>query len=67
MTLPLSFRIENLKKLKNALIKNEAKLEEALYKDLGRSECEAPRPEQDRGAAWGGMSKFLYLTSLEHR
>ena len=41
VTLPLSFRIENLKKLKNALIKNEAKLEEALYKDLGRSECEA--------------------------
>jgi len=40
-TLPISFRIAQLKKLKKALIEYTPKIEEALYKDLGRSESEA--------------------------
>ncbi len=40
-TLSLKFRKEQLKKLKAAIIKNEKKLTDALYIDLGRSEIEA--------------------------
>ncbi len=40
-TLSIKFRKEQLKKLKNAIIKNEKKLTDALYIDLGRSEIEA--------------------------
>lgn len=40
-TLDISFRISQLKKLKNAVIKYEKEIEEALYKDLGRSKFEA--------------------------
>ena len=40
-TLPVGARIEALKKLKAAVIKNEKRLEEALQKDLGRTAVEA--------------------------
>lgn len=40
-TLDVKFRIEQLKKLREAVIKNEVKIEKALYEDLGRSEAEA--------------------------
>ena len=40
-TLNVKFRKEQLKKLKHAIIKNQALLEEALYKDLGRTSTEA--------------------------
>ena len=40
-TLDLKFRKDQLKKLKNALIKNQEKLEKALYEDLGRCDAEA--------------------------
>ena len=40
-TLDLKFRKEQLKKLKNALIKNQLKLEQALHEDLGRCDAEA--------------------------
>lgn len=40
-TLSIKFRKEQLKKLKNAIIKNQKKLTDALYTDLGRSEVEA--------------------------
>lgn len=40
-TLPVKFRIRQLKKLKAAIIANEKTLEEALAKDLGRSAVEA--------------------------
>lgn len=40
-TLSIKFRKEQLKKLKQAIIKNEKKLTDALYVDLGRSEIEA--------------------------
>ena len=40
-TLPVKFRIEQLKKLKNAIIKNEEKLVNALKEDLGRCYEEA--------------------------
>lgn len=40
-TLSISWRIKQLKKLKNAIIKYENELEEALHADLGRSKVEA--------------------------
>ena len=40
-TLDVKWRKEQLKKLKEAIIKNQKKLEEALYEDLGRSDTEA--------------------------
>lgn len=40
-TLDISFRKEQLKKLKEAIIKNQKKLEDALHTDLGRSDTEA--------------------------
>ncbi len=40
-TLSVKYRKEQLKKLKEALQKNEKKLEAALYEDLGRCEAEA--------------------------
>ncbi len=40
-TLDISFRIRQLKKLKQAVIDNEEMLEEALKNDLGRSKTEA--------------------------
>lgn len=40
-TIPLKYRIEQLKKLKRSVIKYQKPLEEAMYKDLGRSDCEA--------------------------
>ena len=40
-TLDVSWRIEQLKKLKNAVLKYEDELEEALHTDLGRSKVEA--------------------------
>ncbi len=40
-TLDLKFRKEQLKKLKNALIKNTEKLEKALHEDLSRCDAEA--------------------------
>ena len=40
-TLDVKWRIEQLKKLKNALITHEDDLVEALYKDLGRCKTEA--------------------------
>ena len=40
-TLDVDWRIEQLKKLKQAVIDNETKLEAALYEDLGKSKVEA--------------------------
>jgi len=40
-TLDYTFRIETLKKLKGLIIKNEAKIFEALHKDLGKPAFEA--------------------------
>ena len=40
-TLDIKFRKEQLIKLKKAIIANQAKLEKALYEDLGRSDVEA--------------------------
>ena len=40
-TLDIKFRKQQLKKLKDAIIKNSKKLEDALYEDLGRSDVEA--------------------------
>ena len=40
-TLDISFRVNQLKKLKNAIIKNEDKIKDALRKDLGRSNTES--------------------------
>lgn len=40
-TLDVSYRIEQLKKLKNAVIEYEEKFEAALHADLGRSKVEA--------------------------
>lgn len=40
-TLPLSFRIRALKKLRDAVILYENELEQAMYKDLGRCPTEA--------------------------
>ena len=40
-TLEISFRKKQLIKLKEAMIKNQEKLEKALYEDLGRSDVEA--------------------------
>lgn len=41
VTLPVSWRIEQLKKLKDALLSNKDALEKALAEDIGRSESEA--------------------------
>ncbi len=40
-TLSIKFRIEQLKKLRQAMIDNQKKLENALHEDLGRSDAEA--------------------------
>jgi len=40
-TLDVNWRIQQLKKLKNAVIKHEAEFEQALHEDLGRSKVEA--------------------------
>ena len=40
-TFDISWRIEQLKKLRDAVIKNEEEIEKALYEDLGRSPLEA--------------------------
>ena len=40
-TLSVDFRIAQLKKLKEAIIKNHKKIEQALYEDLGRCSAEA--------------------------
>ncbi|KAF0129702.1 MAG: aldehyde dehydrogenase [Bacteroidetes bacterium] len=40
-TLPVSFRISQLKKLKKLIQENEKLISEALYQDLGKSEFEA--------------------------
>lgn len=40
-TLDVNFRIEQLKKLKKAVIKNKKALTKALYEDLGKSKVEA--------------------------
>ena len=40
-TLEISWRKEQLKKLRDCLIRHESEIEEALYKDLGRSMAEA--------------------------
>jgi len=40
-TLEISWRKEQLKKLRDCLIRHESEIEEALYKDLGRSVTEA--------------------------
>jgi aldehyde dehydrogenase (NAD+) len=40
-TLPLSFRKEQLKKLRALIVENDAAIVNALYKDLGKSEFEA--------------------------
>ena len=40
-TLSIKFRIEQLKKLRQAIIDNQKKLENALHEDLGRSDAEA--------------------------
>lgn len=45
VTLPLETRIENLKKLKSAILKYEEKLTEALYKDLHKSKFESYEAE----------------------
>ncbi len=41
VTLPVKWRIEQLKKLKNAVLEHEKEFIEALAQDLGRSEVEA--------------------------
>ncbi len=40
-TMSLSFRKENLLRLKNAILAHQAQLEEALSKDLGKSRQES--------------------------
>ena len=40
-TLPLQFRLRALGKLKEAIIKNEKMLYQALYSDLGKSRAES--------------------------
>ena len=40
-TLDVKWRIEQLKKLKQAVIDNRKALQDALYEDLGKSEVEA--------------------------
>ena len=41
VTLPVSFRIEQLKKLKKAIIAHAEELSKALHEDLNRSDVEA--------------------------
>ena len=40
-TLPVSERVNNLKKLRRAILDFEGKILQALYEDLGKSEFEA--------------------------
>lgn len=40
-TLPVNFRIEKLKKLRKAVLDNKEMLQDALYRDLGKSPLEA--------------------------
>ena len=40
-TLPVKYRIEQLKKLKEAIKRNQSKIEQALYEDLGRCDTES--------------------------
>ena len=40
-TIPVSYRLEMLKKLKESIIKHESDLNEALQKDLGKSRMES--------------------------
>ena len=40
-TLPVKFRIEQLNKLYDAIVKYEPKIEEALYADLGKNHFES--------------------------
>ena len=40
-TLPVKWRLQQLKKLKKAVLEHETELEEALAEDLGRSPVEA--------------------------
>ena len=40
-TLDIDFRIEQLKKLKNAVLKYENEIEDALFEDLGRCKTES--------------------------
>ena len=56
-TLPLSFRIEMLKKLKAAIAKYDAEINEALKKDLGKSAMESYMCES--GLAQGEISYLL--------
>lgn len=44
-TLPISQRINNLKKLKKAILRYEDKISKALFKDLGKSQFEAYETE----------------------
>lgn len=44
-TRPVSFRIDMLRKLKQAILTHERKIGEALYKDLGKSEAEVVSTE----------------------
>ena len=39
-TLPLSFRKDTLEKLRQAIIRNEAQIGQALKEDLGKSDLE---------------------------
>ena len=41
ITLDVNWRLDQLKKLKQAVIKNEEMLKQALWEDLGRSATEA--------------------------
>ena len=41
ITLDVKYRIEQLKKLREAIKKNQSKIEEALHEDLGRSDVES--------------------------
>ena len=44
-TRPVTFRIDRLRKLKNAILSHEKEIGEALYKDLGKSEAEVVSTE----------------------
>ena len=56
-TLPIKWRIQQLKKLKAAVIAHETEMEDALAKDLGRSRVEAYLC--DVGRAQRGISAGL--------
>jgi len=44
-TRPLSFRLDSLRKLKQAILSHEGQIGEALYQDLGKSEAEVVSTE----------------------